>query len=696
MWSTVPLLRLIIPFTAGILLANAAGGGISVIYDLLWMVAGLVIASGGFYGMLYSYRSRWMHGILINVFFFCCGLVFCSKQLDEREEMLRILPDGERIYLARLEETFEMRARSCRNRITCIAYRDSSGWMPFDAGVMLYTEPDSGLLLPEAGSYLLFSAQLSLLKGPANPGEFNYREYLARQGIYLSTYLKKGQWVTSKVPAGLNIHRFAENLRRQLLAGLEDHGIRGRHYGIASALLLGEDSHLDRDVRDVYARAGAMHILCVSGLHVGVIFLVMSYMLGFLKRSRPGKMIMPVLLMGGIWSYALVTGLAPPVIRASCMISFFIVGNTLGKNRNVFNTLAASALLMLMIHPLLLYDAGFQLSYAAVTGIISLQRPVDRLFYSRFILPGKIWSISAVSIAAQLGTLPVVLYYFHRFPLYGLLTNLVVIPLSSLIIYSGLIFFLMPAGTAAASAAAWVLNRLLGLMDGGVAFVESLPGGLIEDIYTDLTMALMIALILAGFSAYLLRRNNVLLITTLFVVLAFSVYRLQDNYMKERQTAFIVYAVKGHSACDIIEGRRHIFMADSLLLTSRQKIDYSVRPAWLERGLSDPDILLIPVSTAHITYQIPHSTSFRILLWQGRFPACHPPEERMSTDFLVLRGDCPFEPEQVFQWFDPGLVIIDASVPPWIDFPDGDERFWNVRKKGAFVSSECRVPSDDI
>ena len=699
MWSRIPLVRLIIPYIAGILLSVSVSFPISPGISVLWISAIIVFAGGIFYGVLFSYRSRWLFGSFIILFVFSCGYLFTGRMKTKGDEVLADIPRAERLYLARLDESFTMRERSCRGMLTLLSVRDSVAWRDVNAKAMVYTAPDSSLLQFTAGAYILIMAKIGEVKPPSNPGEFNYKEYLTRKGIFHSTYLKNGQWYVSGSSAEPELLQYASHLRRSLLEKLYENGITGGHFGISSALLLGEDSQLHADIRDVYARAGAMHILCVSGLHVGVIFIVLNSIFGFLKRSRPGRLLFPVLLMACIWFYALITGLAPPVIRASCMISFFILGNSMGRQKNVYNTLAASALLMLFLDPYLLFGAGFQLSYMAVLGIVSLQKPLNNLIYFKYSIPDRIWSITTVSIAAQLGTLPVVIYYFHQFPLYSLLTNLIVIPLSSFIIYAGFLLLFMPSLSIAASAAAWMLNTLISFMDAGVHLVDGIPYGLVEGIYIDIWMAAMTGMIICCIAVFFIAKRRQYLFAGLFLILTFSVYRLISSYDQQKQHLFVVYSVSGHSAYGIIEGREHIFMTDSLLLQSEGKLDYSIRPHWLERGLDEPEILLLPNTDKHPggygiwnmekgTCKMVNGTCLRIMIWHGGFPRCHPPENKLRLDYLILRGRCSYELEDIFRWFDPGLVILDSSVPPWVEVPEGDGRFWAVREKRAFVSAE--------
>jgi competence protein ComEC len=362
----------------------------------------------------------------------------------------------------------------------------------------------------------------------------------------------------------------------------------------------------------------------------------------------------------------------------------------MSRHKNAYNTLAASALLMLLIDPLLIYSAGFQLSYCAVLGILFLHRPLYGLLYFKNYLPDKIWSITAVSIAAQAGTLPVVLYYFHQFPLYSLITNLIVIPLSSLIIYAGMLFFLMPSHSVAADAAAWLLGNLIHIMDAGVTLVEDIPYGLVKDMYVDLPMALMIALGIICVSAYFILKNKSYLFYTLLLGLFFSSYRTLRSYDILKQEAFIVYSVIGHSAYDCINGDAHVFYADSLLLSSPSKIEYSIATNWLRRGLDPPQPANPSIQTLKAKRYALNATRKRIMVLSGDLPDSFT-EKKLQLDYLILSGYCRFDLADIFGFFDTELVILDTSVPPWITAPEGDRRFYDVREKGAFVSSGCRA-----
>ena len=694
MWSRIPLVRLIIPFIFGLLFSEYLGG-----CDFPALVSGLsagvfLVLGGMLYGLIFSHGGRWTYGLMIIFFMFSAGAYLIQdKQTDGMAKRESVRTDTA-TYIGFVEEGFVARQRSYRGLVRVMARHDSSGFSPLSVKVMVYASPDTMLLGLMEGGLIIFSASLREVQPPSNPGEFNYRQYLARHGIYHNVYLPDSSWKAIDTEGEKSLVAHAGNIRKGLISKLKS-GLGYRQFSVSAALLLGDDAYLGQETRNAYARAGAMHILCVSGLHVGVVYLVLSTLLGSLRRGAFGRFLFPFILLASIWSYALITGLAPPVVRASSMLSFLIIGRETGRQSNVYNTLAASALVMLMFDPYTFFAAGFRLSYAAVLGIVALQRPVYMLMDFRNLLADKAWSITAVSLAAQMGTMPLVLYYFHQVPVYSLLTNLLVIPLSSLIIYAGLLFFAVPGPGFVSAAVSTVLNSLVSAMDIGVSFVEGLPYAAINGLFIGLPAMLLYYLLIIAISAFFLRRDRRFLWAGLILTAVISFQRLASSYQGLGQRTFIVYSLNGMSAMGIIEGRTHTLMADTALLNDTSVIDYSLKPYWLEMGLHSPDVKTVGSRDKGMKegqMALIPLPGKRALLWEGRMPACPAPEKRIKLDYLVIRGKTPASLNEIAEWFNAGHVILDGSVPVWVkslltDSLDNELPIWDVREDGAFVTA---------
>lgn len=690
------MLRLIIPFIVGILISVRLD--VTIAEYFFYILAILILLGGYMYGALFSFRTRWIYGVIIIFFLFLTANLYVQKREKARIESMSMTPQKPCVFLAIIDKPFELRERSCKGTLEVLAYKDSIAWKECRVKAMIYTEPDSVLSLIPSGSYIIIHARLEEVRAPLNPEEFDYKTYLSHNGIYHSAYLKKGQWQISRREADPDIFQYASKYRVQLLDKLSENGVKGSEFGISAALLLGDNSKLEADIRDAYARAGAMHILCVSGLHVGVVFLVLTTVFGFLKRFRAGRFILPFILILSIWFYALITGLAPPVLRASCMLSFIIVGRGLRRQTNVYNTLATAAFLMLLMEPYILFSAGFQLSFSAVLGIVALHKPIYKLLYFRYRIPDRIWAITAMSLAAQLGTLPLVLSYFHQFPVYGLLTNLIVIPLSSFIIYCGAIIFLFPSGSIT-MLVAQILKFLIRIMDKGVAVIESLPYAVIPDISLDERKAILLYLIIIGFCGFLILKRRPMLILGLCSILVFSAYRTFVNHNILRQENIIIYAVNRHTSIDIVHGNRNIFMADSILLMSPQILNYSIKPNWLKLGFKETEYVDLGTSGNNFRdpgkIQILPVEKHRAAVWSGNLPNARI-SPKLSLDLLILRGNFRDSISGLLSFFEADMIILDGSIPPW-DWQRINEegkrkmekgnsvKIWDVREDGAFV-----------
>ena len=319
------------------------------------------------------------------------------------------------------------------------------------------------------------------------PSHFNYPLYLQCHGFTATTLILPGDWRKARVSLRplsyldrtiLVAKQFRESTLRQYLSlGLND-----EEMAVAVAMALGDRSRITNDLRDIYSISGASHVLALSGLHLSIIYILLSLFVGW---RRLGLM-REVLIIGGIWAYALFTGLSPSVVRASVMITIFSLAGLIHRKRMSLNALALTVIIMLIVNPLSLYDVGFEMSVMAVLAILVCYQPVYGLVSQEFLLSHRvvkwIWAMVVVSCCAQLGVAPLTAYYFGRFSLYFLLTNFIVIPLATVVLYltaAILITSLLPSVLPyVAKLLAWVV----GMQTNMVKWVSDLPGSHIDGI----------------------------------------------------------------------------------------------------------------------------------------------------------------------------------------------------------------------
>ena len=250
-------------------------------------------------------------------------------------------------------------------------------------------------------------------------------------------------------------------MRDKLLNILKENGLKNNELAVASALILGYKDDLGEELKHSYSSAGATHVLAVSGLHVGIIFLVLNFLLNILDKNDRFKISKAILLICFLWAYATITGLSPSVVRAATMFSFVTIGKSFGKSSSIYNTLCASAFVLLVYNPYLIMEVGFQLSYLAVVGIVYFQSIIYKWIYVKNKFLKYIWMITSVSIAAQLTTFPLGLLYLHQSPTYLFASNLFVIPGAMLIIGLGILLFITSWIPLISGGIGWLLAKFI-------------------------------------------------------------------------------------------------------------------------------------------------------------------------------------------------------------------------------------------
>lgn len=335
------------------------------------------------------------------------------------------------------------------------------------------------------------------------PSHFNYPLYLRCHGFTATTLILPGDWRKARVSLRqlsyldrtiLVMMQFREStLRKYLRLGLSDDEM-----AVAVAMALGDRSRLTNDLRDIYSVSGASHVLALSGLHLSVIYILFSLLVGWRRLG----VLLEVLIIGGIWAYALFTGLSPSVVRASVMITIFSLVGLIHRRRMSLNALALTVIIMLVINPLSLYDVGFEMSVMAVLAILVCYQPLYGLISQDFLLSHRvvkwIWAMVVVSCCAQLGAAPLTAYYFGRFSVYFLLTNFIVIPLATAVLYLTAAMLMATLLPPVLPCVAKLLAMVVGYQTTMVKWVSDLPGSHIEGIYISRIQLWMVYVFIAA------------------------------------------------------------------------------------------------------------------------------------------------------------------------------------------------------
>lgn len=498
--------------------------------------------------------------------------------------------DQETVYRLRLTGMPELKERSYLCRVFLEECRDAGNICPVERKAILYLEQDSSVLRLQAGDELLVSSRISPPVNGKNFGEFDYSRYLMYKGIAGTGYVASGKWKKlSSIPA-FSLRMMADSYREELLALYRKLKFEGDELAVLSALTVGDKTELSDSIRESYSVAGASHVLALSGLHIGLLYVLFSYILKLLdmRKGNTGKYLRFFLLLILLWSFAFFTGLSPSVIRSASMFSALAVAEVFSRKTISLNTLAAVGWLMLLYKPVWLFDVGFQLSFFAVTFILLIQKPVYRSLPVKGWLGKQVWGLMTVSVAAQLGTALLVMFYFSRFSTHFLLTNLVVIPLVTAILYLAVLMLCLTPFGGLQSVIAEGCRLLLKTLNTFVCRVEQLPFSSIDDIwlYQWEVAGFYIFLLLALYYMMKLRLRNLWICLSFLLML--GVGHSVMNWVNHSQRSIVFYNVRGCPVVHCIENDGHSWLSYGGMQPDKQRLRRVAANYWKQIQLLPP------------------------------------------------------------------------------------------------------------
>ncbi len=588
-WNSYPFIRLAIVLISGILCFD--------LFPQIWTIPvwalGIEFAFYSiciFFSSKYGYyKFRYLNGFFaFSIIFFIGGYLTKSKYHEHRDDHYLNSNDKIKGFSGIVFKPANERKNHYRYDLKLkYVIGDGDSLLNTSGKIHLYIRKDSLEEVFQYGDHLQVIGNYFLVQDPGNPNEFNYKRYLERQNIYSHAFVESKDVELAFRTTPNWFLQWAYNLRSHAKAIIDEYIPSPRENGIATAILLGIKDHLDNEIKKAYSSAGAMHVLAVSGLHVGIIFLIIKLLFGKLKETGQwGKYAFGIMSVGLIWLYAMITGLSPSVLRASTMFSLVALGESTGRDNNIFNSLGVAAFILLAFEPYLIYSVGFQLSFAAVFGIVYFQPKLYSLFDFQHRILDKVWAITCVSIAAQLSTFPLTAYYFHQFPTYFLISNIVVIPSSFLMLVGGIsMIALTPISPVAARILGTILQKLIWVVNEIISFVHLLPHSLIEWIYLDtIGLVLVLLILFTGISGLHFRSFKTLIISTILALSFFS-WMVMSNEIQSKRHELIFYDISNQIAIDHIQGHSAKLIIDEFSTESLELLSHQIDPHRLSSHL---------------------------------------------------------------------------------------------------------------
>jgi competence protein ComEC len=686
-WKKAPFLRLLIPLIAGIILQFYLKMPIKIITASSIILLSVFILFS-FLPEAIRFRFKMIQGIVISLFLMAFGsLVTWKKDIRNQSAWYGNYTDSGSFIVATIKEPPVEKPKSYKALATVEVVVNKEFHQKLTGKVLIYFAKDSASSKLAYGNKVIFQKPLQAIKNSGNPGAFDYARYCSFQQIYQQVFLKRDEWVLSQQTNRSFFTAIIYKTRAYVLQALTHYIPGNDESSLAKALLIGYRMDVDKDLVQAYSNAGVVHLIAISGMHLGFIYFILTWIFARIPFINRSKILKLVLILFCLWFFALLTGAPASVLRAAVMFTFIAIGDSFQKRKSSYNLLAASAFILLVYDPFLLWDVGFQLSYLAVLGILIFQKYIYHWFYFKNKVLNWMWTGASLSLAAQLLTLPVCIFYFHQFPLLFLLSNMIAIPLSTAALWGCLaIIFLsyVPRLAALAGKLTWCIIWLLNHF---ILSISAIPFSLWSGLFISITGVIILYFILIAFAHSFIKKNKTAFKLAVGASLVFVSITTYSQWKSFNQKKIIIYNVSQHQAIDFIRGHDYHFVGDSVLNEKNQLTVYNIKPA-------------------HIDFQLTHSSDLSSIFYKKnnlcQFYNTHfliadssiayfPLPGKIHIDYIIISKNPKLKIADLTKNFDCSNFIFDASNPPWKieqwkkECEELHLHFHSVSEQGAFV-----------
>jgi competence protein ComEC len=523
-WQSIPFLRLLIPFSAGIIVAYQ--------YELssllLYKIASCSLLIFFAFQLIPRDRKiKWMSvgGFAIQSLLFVFGAGICRQQdLSNHKDWIGYHYTKNDTILAIIQEPFIQKRKTWKALAHIVSVQHQGIWMAAESNILIYIKNEKLASKLETGDEIKFQEPLQKISNDFNTGSFDFVKYCAFQQIYFQTFLpEKGIIYYKKADPSLKFYLY--KTRNGILQTIKKAIPNKTEQSVAEALLIGYKDDLDRTLVQSYSNTGVVHIIAISGLHLAMIYGLLIYVLQPIGNKKWNHYIRTIIVLSVLWGFSFITGGAAAILRSAVGFSFLLMSKSLGFKNYTLNTMAASAFFLLLYNPYLLWDIGFELSYTAVLGIVLFSGHIEQWFFFKNKLLRMVWQVNSITIAAQVLTLPIVLYQFHQFPNLFLFTNFLVVPLSGIVLYAELLLMLVSPFPVLLQWVGALTGFLIRQMNAIIERTNRLPFALTRNINIHLLETILLYLLIISLLIWLLYKKSKGFIAALCIALLFVLIR---------------------------------------------------------------------------------------------------------------------------------------------------------------------------
>ncbi len=681
-----PFIRLLLPLIAGIILQWRLQ--LPVIWStVLLIIAGIFTIALFALPLFKKFQLGWLTGFTVSISFAALGsLLAWMQDIRNHQNWLGNYYQPAQALIVTLQEDPIQKKKSYKALASAKWLHDDGSIKKVKGDLIIYFQKDSVITNFKYGQQLVFQKELQSIQNAGNPGGFDYKRFCLFQDITHQVYLKSNEFILLPGKDANWFKQFLIDTRHLVISILRRNIVGEKETGLAEALLIGYKDDLDKNLVQAYTRTGVVHVIAISGLHLGMIYLILVSLLKPLKRNPKTKWVAPVIIVLFLWLFTLLAGAQPSVLRSALMFTCIVLGENFSRKTSIYNTLSLSAFILLCINPYYLWDVGFQLSYAAVLSIVIFMQPIYKSIYIKNKLLDNFWKLNAVTISAQILTIPVSVYHFHQFPNLFLLSNFITVPLSGLILYGEILLCAVSFIPMVAKGIGFILTALIKFMNGYVERIDAIPFSLWDGLQISLAQSGLMIIIIAGFSYWLFQKSKSAFGLGVISLLVFFILHGISYYEAKKQEKLIVYNVPGLPAIDFIKGQNAFFTGDEAILKDEFILNFHLKPSRIYHRVNHADYDISRQQTARFF----EYGSRKIVMIQSSIKNIDT-TIKVPVDLMIISGKSFLDVPSLLKAFNVKQMVMDGSVPAysinrWKPFLDQHQvPYHHVVEKGAFV-----------
>lgn len=549
-FKSIPFIKILLPYLLGVFFVLQFGLFQNCHLFFLMVLVFWLIA---FFIQRYHKQSnafkKWAYILLTNLLLFSLAFqaAYVYNAKNSANHYSHYISSDSQPFIARVVDIPVITPNHIKLSLQIDRIKNQNNWHYATGNTIMYLKNDSSLNF-KLGNQLLVNSKFSFVNEPKNPFEFNYKAFLQNKNIFHTVYATPKQTYVIDFPSThFSILEIGTKLKSYLVNVLRSASLSHEAFAISTALLVGYDDEIGSDIMQSFSHSGTLHILSVSGMHTGVLYAMLLFLFSLIDKQNQFKKTKFVVVVTSLWLFVFVTGLSPSVLRAALMLSVVLFGNTFYKQGNSYNTLLVSAFILLLCNPFLITDIGFLLSYFAVFGIMYFYPILAKLYVFENKILHWLWSSVLISVSATVFTLPISLYYFHQFPIWFALSNLLIIPISMAVMLGAALLMAFYKVALINQGLIYLINKSVVLMlwfakltdDKTYGFIDFISFTLIDVVFLTLVISFGLIIISTKRYQYVLNLG--------FIIIAWLALSIFTNYHHGLKNELLVFHVKQKS-----------------------------------------------------------------------------------------------------------------------------------------------------